>query len=227
LENKDLKARPILALTIALFLMLGLFPLSQAAAPYTAIGTAVVDGYSDEWDLEDDYFADMYRAGFDTMKVESKVYMRYDPATEIMYVLVLTEPGIPAIIELDDPEYPVGPDDAWLAINHISNKMVSGTSINDAVQPNFAWVGQNYDGDNTHALGYEASFILARGEYEVIIHIQVYDDYESQTSRTLRAGLDLFVVPEYALGSLIALGACFAGFAVFKKRSNLPYFKRP
>ncbi len=37
---------------------------------------------------------------------------------------------------------------------------------------------------------------------------------------------NLYVVPEYFFGSLAALGACFVGFAVFKKRSSLPYFKR-
>ena len=36
----------------------------------------------------------------------------------------------------------------------------------------------------------------------------------------------IFVVPEYFLGGLAALGACFVGFAVFKKRSSLPSFKR-
>jgi hypothetical protein len=31
---------------------------------------------------------------------------------------------------------------------------------------------------------------------------------------------------EYTLVGLAALGACFVGFAVFKKRSSLPHFKR-
>ena len=34
-----------------------------------------------------------------------------------------------------------------------------------------------------------------------------------------------FVVPEYALGGLAALGACFVGFVVFKKRSSFSHFK--
>ncbi len=33
---------------------------------------------------------------------------------------------------------------------------------------------------------------------------------------------NLFVVPEYLFGSLAAVGACFAAFLFFKKRSNLP-----
>ena len=38
--------------------------------------------------------------------------------------------------------------------------------------------------------------------------------------------ISLVVTPEYVLGALEALGACFVGFAVFKKRSSLPHFKR-
>ncbi len=33
-------------------------------------------------------------------------------------------------------------------------------------------------------------------------------------------------VPEYAFGGLAALGACFVGFAVIKKRISLPHFKQ-
>ena len=37
---------------------------------------------------------------------------------------------------------------------------------------------------------------------------------------------DLNILPEYVFGALGALSACFAGFVVFKKRSNLTRFKR-
>jgi hypothetical protein len=37
---------------------------------------------------------------------------------------------------------------------------------------------------------------------------------------------DITVIPEYLLGGLAALGACFLGFAVFKKRNSLPHFKK-
>jgi hypothetical protein len=40
------------------------------------------------------------------------------------------------------------------------------------------------------------------------------------------SGGGLNVLPEYVIGALAALGACFVGFAVFKKRSSLPHFKR-
>jgi hypothetical protein len=44
------------------------------------------------------------------------------------------------------------------------------------------------------------------------------------TSGTGNGGLD--VMPEYLIGALGALAACFAGCIVFRKRSNLPHFKR-
>jgi hypothetical protein len=37
---------------------------------------------------------------------------------------------------------------------------------------------------------------------------------------------NLHVVPEYLFGGLAALGVCFVGFAIFKKRSSLPIFRR-
>jgi uncharacterized repeat protein (TIGR02543 family) len=39
-------------------------------------------------------------------------------------------------------------------------------------------------------------------------------------------GGGLMVVPEYLFGGLAAVGACFVGFAFFKKRSSLPSFGR-
>jgi len=214
-----LKTRHGLAVTVMLLLaILGSSSLVQAAAPYTSLGSATVDGNAAEWNLAADFFADMFRAGKDDVHhpIESKVYLRYDPATQIMYVLVLAEPGVPALVR---------PSDAWVKIDSIG-KVVSGFSINDAIQPNFAWVGRGYDGKSWHARGFEASFLLPRGEYTVHIHLQVYDDCESQTSRTLKAGLDLFVVPEYELAGLAALFSCFGAFILFKKRSSLTLSKQ-
>jgi hypothetical protein len=188
----------------------------NAAAPYTSIGTAVVDGNFGEWNLANDFFADMTRAGKTgpNHPIESKAYLRYDPTTQIMYVLVLTEQDIPALTRSGD---------AWAAINIISNKVFTGASGNDATQPNFAWIDKSYDGNNNHARGYEASFSLAPGNYHIIIHLQVLDDGECETSATagLKCGIDLFVVPEYPLAALAVLLSCFGAFAVFKKRDSI------
>ena len=113
--------------------------------------------------------------------------------------------------------------EVWAAIVEISNKVFLGDSVNDGTQPNFAWVGQGYDGDSTHALGYEPSFSLAQGIYLIILHIQVFDDGEWQTSATagLKAGIDLHVIPETAVFTTL-IGTLAAGgiFVAYKKRSN-------
>jgi hypothetical protein len=150
--------------------MLSLPLASSANPPEPTYGTATVDGNPDEWNLNNDFFTNMYRAGDSTKPLESKAYLRYDCSTQTLYILVLTEPNVPAIVSAED---------AWAAINIIQNKTYNGND-NGGALPNFAWVSSN----GTHALGYEAAFNLAQGSFTIIIHIQVYDDDESQTSAT-------------------------------------------
>ncbi|TPW11266.1 MAG: hypothetical protein FD129_1708 [bacterium] len=141
----------------------------------TLYSSAVVDGDPSEWNLVQDFFANMHRAGRADKPIESKVYLRYDCLTHIMYVLVLTEPGVPALVD----------GDAWVAIDSQNNKLVTDASGDDGVAPDFAFVGIGYDGDPNHAQGYEASFPLAVGNYQVIVHINVFDDALAQTSATI------------------------------------------
>jgi hypothetical protein len=214
-ENDSVKARYGLVVTVMLLLaILASSTVVQAAAPYTSIGSAFVDGNAGEWTLIADFFADMTRAGKVDARhpVESKAYLRYDITNQVMYVLVLTEPGILA---------KVSPGDAWAAINSIHHKVFTGYSINNAYQPNFAWVDRGFDGNNNHAKGFEASFRIAPGEYQIIIHLKVIDEGECETSATagLKAGIDLFVVPEYPWAGLTALLSCFGALVFFKKRS--------
>ncbi len=216
-ENDLVKARHGLVVTV--ILLLAIFSCSsivQAASPYTSIGSATVDGNTVDWDLSADFFADMTRAGKVGAHhpVTSKAYLRYDIANQIMYVLVLKERGVSAIVSRGD---------AWAAINNIYHKVFTGYSINDDNQPNFAWVRRGYDGNNNHAKGFEASFRIAPGEYQIIIHLKVLDDCECETSVTAgcKAGIDLFVVPEYQWAGLASLLSCFSAFILFKKRRNL------
>jgi hypothetical protein len=117
----------------------------------------------------------MYRAGDPTKTLESNVYLRYDCDNGILYALVLQANGVPLIINSGT---------AWIAIDTQSNKVVTDGSGNDGTPPDFAWVGQGYDGDSTHAQGYEASFYLAPGTYEIIVHVNVFDGGTTQTSGT-------------------------------------------
>ncbi|MHA2060683.1 MAG: hypothetical protein ACW963_00110, partial [Candidatus Sifarchaeia archaeon] len=171
--------------------------------------TAVVDGNPGEWDLTADFYADMYRAGDDGKTVESKLYLRYNPVTETLYILVLTEPGVDGL-KL--------PDDAWAAIDDISNKVVTGNSGDDGTPPDFAWVNPT----NGNVDGFEASFNLpVRGEYQLIVHIQVFDDAESQTSKTIKPSIPLLTVPETVIATtLIATLAAGGVFYLYKKRHN-------
>jgi hypothetical protein len=151
---------------------------TQGAPPLPSHGAAVVDGNPAEWNLAHDFFTDMYRAGKITKPVESRAHFRYDCESHILSVLVLTEPGIPGVVGTPPTAT------SWAAIDAQSNKVVNEFSGNDGTPPDFAWVGLGYDGNPGHALGYEASFRLDPGAYNVIIHAEVFDAAALQTSAT-------------------------------------------
>jgi hypothetical protein len=156
-------------------IMLAMIVLLPATTALANLGVATVDGDISDWNLASDYFASMYRAGDSTKEHESDLYLRYDCDNQILYVLVLQANGVPLQIISGT---------AWIAIDSQSNKLVTDGSGNDGTPPDFAWVGQGYDGDPTHAQGYEASFELAPGTYEIIAHVDVYDSDNTQTSAT-------------------------------------------
>ena len=149
-------------------------------------GQAVVDGDYAEWDVPDsftawssseDFLAYMYRAHNSDKPKESALFMRYDLPTQTAYVLVLAKPGVPGIKSAAD---------AWVSISNTSgsnsNKVVTGSSGDDGVPPDFAWVGVSYDGDPNHVRGFEASFSLDPTTSKYLgAHLQVYDG-GSQTS---------------------------------------------
>lgn len=203
--------KKLFALTAFSLLLLTTFvSIANAADPFEpTYGTATVDGDISEWDLTQDYFADMYRAFKDDKPVEAKAYLRYDLSTQTMYVLVLAEPSAIGLAYEDD---------AWAAINGTGNKVFLGTSGNDGVPPDFAWVGEGYDGDCSHVQGYEASFPLETGTHTMNMHIEVYGDGEAQTSGLIKAGLNVFVVPETPIATTL-VAVLFAGvvFAVYKQ----------
>jgi hypothetical protein len=133
----------------------------------------VVDGNTSDWDLSRDFFADLYRAGDPTKKIEAKLYLRYDCGAGIMYAFVASAGDWPLLAQSGE---------AWIAINGKSNK-VSFVS--------FAWVGQGYDGDSGHATGWEASFSIAQGTYALTTHVNAFDGGESQTSEVADISLVL------------------------------------
>ncbi|MFC1924502.1 hypothetical protein ACFLXA_03980 [Chloroflexota bacterium] len=169
----------ILILVTVLALVAGLVgPMTPATVsawdPESYYSPTTVDGDISEWDLINDFFANMYRAGNNTKPHESTAYLRYDCVPNTLYVLVLTEGTIPALASGWESA-------AWAAIGSVSNKVYTGASVNDGIPPDFAWVGLSADG--LTAQGYEASFQLDPGIWEIMIHIEVSHD-GAQTSAT-------------------------------------------
>ncbi|MBN1873948.1 MAG: VWA domain-containing protein, partial [Anaerolineae bacterium] len=140
---------------------------------------AVVDGDIDEWDLDTDFFADMYRAANGDKPVESKLYLRYDAASEVLYALVLSIDGVPVLER---------PGDAFIKLGN-STKLVDGTYGDDGTAPDFAWV--MLDGE---LRGWEASTPLEQDYYDNLnVHVQVYDDGEAQTSAVVGRAISMYV----------------------------------
>ena len=170
-------------LTLLLVLVIGALPVYGAIPPEPTYGSANVDGNESEWDLTNDFFARMYRAGKPDKKVESKLYLRYDCNTQTLYALVLVEQGVTVLPQ---------PDDAFIKLGN-ATKLVDGNYGDDGTPPDFAWITQN----STY-YGFEASTPLAPGSYTNLnVHVQVSDE-GSQTSAVADRAilLDILCTPE-------------------------------
>src|SRR5437773_438887 len=60
-----------------------------ATPPTPTYGTAVVNGNPSEWALTNDFLAPMYTAGAPSKPALANGYLRYDCASQTLYVLVL------------------------------------------------------------------------------------------------------------------------------------------
>jgi len=119
---------------------------------------AVVDGAAGEWVLGDDIFSDVYRAGQEEDKVEARLYLRFDCRTDTIYALLLSAGDWPVLLRRGE---------ARLALD----------SANADVSPlDFAWLEPGYDGNSSHARGWEAAFAAGRGEYLLWAAAQVVDE---------------------------------------------------
>lgn len=195
-------------LSLLLVATLTLLPIASAATPEPNYGTATVDGDPVEWDTSTsgpDFFADMIQAGGQggQTTVLGHLFLRYDISTNTLYVLALTTDGSRSMIKDSDGT------ETFVNINDL--KVVSSASAS------FAWVDDN----STHAVGFEASFTLMPGTYDLYVHTNVYQGGESQTSATLRTGIPLTVVPEPAtIIAFASIAAATGLFAVYKRRSK-------
>lgn len=131
---------------------------------------AVVDGDAGEWVLADDIFADVYRAGQEDQKVEARLHLRYDCRTDMVYVLLLSAGDWPVLLRRSQ---------VWLALDSANEKVPL---------VDFAWIEPGYDGDGTHARGWEASFSTTQREHMLWATTLVHDEGEIQEASTPEGG---------------------------------------
>ena len=168
LERRARTTRVVVTLILLLGLMLGALPAHGATPPEPTYGVATVDGDYSEWDLTNDHFAHMYRAGNPLKAIESHLYLRYDCANNTLYALVLAEEGVTVLVQ---------PDDAFVKLGNVT-KLVDGNSGDNGTPPDFQWIVEA-----ATTVGFEASAILAPASYANLnVHVQVFDDGEAQTS---------------------------------------------
>lgn len=185
--------------------------MASASYPYPQPGTAVVDGnYEGEWDLSNDFFAEMYLSGqIEDKIVLTNLYLRYDLNTHTLYVLVLTvDNSITMIIDKNQVE----------TYFKIDNEI----KVSPPESENFKWV--NPDTQGKYAMGFEASFMLDPGTYNILVHANVAPEGKSQTSSTLKAGINLVVLPEsdfiFMIASIAAAIGLFTVYKRFKKTNT-------
>jgi hypothetical protein len=167
--------KKMVVLTAILLILTSLLalPVTAATPPEPTYDVADVDGSYAEWDLTNDYFGDLCEAGdCDNKPKFAKLYLRHDCTTGTMYVLVLTNPGIKARVESDF---------AFVKIN--GSKVVDNNSGDDGFPPDFAWVNRDDTTSPPTADGWEASFSITDGTYQLNVHTQVNDqDGTAQTA---------------------------------------------
>jgi len=167
----------LIAMVLAVALALPMTALFVSADPppdnQPTYDTAVVDGDYGEWDLADDFFADMYEAGKPdgSKPVMSKLYLRYDCDKELLYVLVL-------VVLVEDGYYGLrDAAQAWIKVYDIQQNPLPWL-----VEGGFAWV--EMAPPETAVRGYEACTSLAPGSYdEIEVHIQIVPDSTSSTGK--------------------------------------------
>jgi hypothetical protein len=182
------------------------------------LGSAIVDGKTTEWNTDSgssDFFANLY-TGYDQNgkgQVAGIAFIRYQPSTMTVYVLVLASNGYVGL---------AGSSVNWIAISQtfgeVKNKVVTAGSNNDGVPPDFAYVGEDKAAGTIE--GFEASFKLDPGTYYIAIHLQVQDasGHGSATAGTyLKTVPVIFELPDIPLApTLVAALTAFAAFGVFK-----------
>jgi hypothetical protein len=173
-----------LALTSGLLLT----PLSARALEPAYGPGIVVDGNPSDWNLAEDYFADMFNAGrnqpsWPGFAVLSTLYLRYDCEAQMLYALVL---------DVEDDGELVNPSagDAWLKLYGVGlpgDKLIDGNGDGGTTPRAFSWVYAVPGDPNSMLRGYEACAQLDEGLYtDFEAHLNV-DGATSSRASTPRA----------------------------------------
>ncbi len=174
------------------------------AYPNPTYERAFVDGDPSEWDLTNDFFANMYLAANPNKPVRSKLYVRYDCRAGVLYVLVLAEPGHPIDVN----------GDHFIKLGQ-TNKIMDESDGNDGTPPDFAFINSN----GTTADGWEGSAYLAPGFYSPANDppdgLNVHTNVDGgNTSAVENRQIDLYIICGPQAVTLASFTAAPAGNAI-------------
>ena len=163
--------RNIIACVVILMVMTpGVLALVKANPPHPSYITEnsemiEVDGDYDDWNLDDDYFAEMHIQGDTTKALLSTLYLRYDCESETLSALVLRE---------GDYILQDSPGDMWIKEYSlpVPHKIVG-------MDGGFGNITYIYYGDEI--IGYEANGSLAPGSY---VEFEAHAQIDGETSST-------------------------------------------
>ncbi|MCW4025073.1 MAG: hypothetical protein NWF01_08575 [Candidatus Bathyarchaeota archaeon] len=103
----------------------------------------------------------------------------------------------------------------------VAGKTISLAYLNTTTYIPIATVTTQSDG--TFSYNWEVPAYIQNGEYTIQAQFAGDSNYEASSANTGSGsnGPNLFVLPEYELGTITAIIACFAAVLLFKKRSTL------
>lgn len=190
----------------ALILILLIANTAVAAYPEPTYGKATVDGNPIEWDLANDFFANMYNQGnpdptFNGFDVLSKLYLRYDCSDETLYALVLLN-------DLNNDALDDTLDEQWIKVYSL-DKILDGNLDGNSLAFKYIYSG-------SRIIGWEGSGKIKPGTYtnDFQAHAQMSNGDTSSTGKPNYISLKLNCnpIPEFptiAVPVIMVLGIMF------------------
>ncbi len=141
-------------------------------------GSATVDGDPNEWDLSNDWYADMSQWGEPGNEKKAELYLRYDCGTQTLFALVLCVGD--NTLKTDktgsaDHSIEVGDDEGDklnVVVNHLDNGLPTDGTPPDGTPPDFKWVTDI----SGNTIGWEASASVPEGLRSIRVHTYTSDN---------------------------------------------------